>query len=201
MPTGKKAHNRKSSRKRYPNGRINYRSRATKNAIAKEEAAEAEAAKKAAIDARVRVFGLTEEQAQNRWGATAAGRLIFGDAGPASQKERQWDAVKQFWDLRDRYLTAIAAPKEGSGGGIRRGMPDLDDYEYQEWCGRQVKAWDDFQSFLRDVQNENREANLYAVLQYVIVEDRDMYHMLGDLRLLTNHMVRFFRVDGALEAA
>ena len=66
---------------------------------------------------------------------------------------------------------------------------------YEDWYRIRLQAWDDLKRAVREAnaQESNRGANLFAALDHIVFQDREMLHMLGDLRLCLNALNRHFR--------
>ena len=58
-------------------------------------------------------------------------------------------------------------------------MDSSDPEQYAEWCKRVKSAYDGAQKAVQETQNHHRTEKLWAALQYVVVKDEMMPHMLG----------------------
>ncbi len=145
-----------------------------------------------ALDARRRHLGLTHDQAKDQKAGSFIGYLnLIGPRDGLS--DDQYEAATNYLNLRQAHLRAIAAP--GRMIDSEAGIPTSDVTEvYEEWATDTVKVYGDCRKAIQAAQNENRGANLWAALDLCIHQDQHMHHMIGDLRLLTNALARFFRV-------
>lgn len=159
---------------REPNGRISR---------AKDPAA------KLALETRARRFLLTLAQAADPRSGTHLGRLSLRGAHDGLSDE-QYEAAIRFLKIRNDYQKAILSPGayyEGSGLAA-----DGDLTEYQSWVARAKKRFKNAMRAIDEAQFDNGQENLYAALQYVIIKDMDMPHLLGATRMVLNALHRHF---------
>lgn len=59
---------------------------------------------------------------------------------------------------------------------------------YHEWCHCAVRKWKGLQAAIQTEQgfHENRGANVWAAVNYLLERDEQVPHMIGDLRLALN---------------
>jgi hypothetical protein len=174
---GTKGRKKTAGVKRTPSGR---RSRA---ASAYEENVEP-------ILTRMRLYGLSEQDARDQKAGTFIGRLQLTKA----INQAQYDAALQFVAVYEAYQRAIKAPdalRSSSGGG------DVAEGEhYDRWCRGAIERYNAAVDAVRTEQNLhiNRGANLYAALDYVVSRDQQMWHMVGDARLALNALAHHFGI-------
>lgn len=145
-----------------------------------------------ALEARMKIFGITREQAMDQKAATNLGRLaMMGRADGLSQD--QYEAALRYLDLRNDYSKSILSPGAhfDSNGAVDSSDPDA----YADWCNRVKTSYENAREAIQEAQNEHRTENLWAALQYVIVEDQMMQHLLGSARLVCNVLHRHFMID------
>jgi hypothetical protein len=146
-------------------------------------------ARSVAIQARVRVFGISPELASID-AQVNAGSVIGRMRLQGSLTADQWDALDWWLRQRDAYLRAILAKREGSSGaGPGNGGEDTDGYA--EWCEDKIKLWDEIRDVIQDMANETR-AQLFAALDYIAVKDIYLPHLEGPLRYAANAIHRRF---------
>jgi hypothetical protein len=146
---------------------------------------------KAAYEARVRMLGLTEDQAKDQKAGSFIGYLnLIGPRDGISQA--QYEGALEYLRFRERHLRAIKSPAalydpeaRGSGG------EEITD-AYVAWCQDTEEEWGALKKEIQAEQNYCR-GNLWAALQYAIIEDRQMHHMIGDIRILCNVLARHFK--------
>lgn len=147
------------------------------------------------IAVRMRMYGLTEPQARDQKASTFVGRLCLMGVKTGGISEGQYEAAMEYKRQRDAYHRAIAAPDSlanASHGGLGEGTAE----EHARWC-RAVTA--KFQASTKAIQTEqsvldNRGRNLFAALDYLIIRDQQFSHMIGDLRVALNALVRHYGV-------
>lgn len=145
-----------------------------------------------ALDARRRHMGLSRDQAKDQKAGTFIGYLnLIGRRDGIS--DDQYEAATQFMSLREAYLRAINAPGRVIDG--EAGTPSSEPTEaYERWVEDTKASYEACRKAIQEAQNENRRANLWAALDHCIIQNRAFHHMIGDVRLLTNALARFFRI-------
>jgi hypothetical protein len=161
-------------------------------------ASEAQAEHRPGIEARMRLFGLSEKDARDQKAATVIGRLCL----TREISQGQYDAAMAYLDLYDAYKRAIKAP-DGLRNGTGAGGDVADTDAYAQWCRTTIARHD---AAIRAVQRENavlrhRGCNLVAALDYMIRRDQFFAHMLGDCRLALNALAQHFGLAQGREAA
>lgn len=145
-----------------------------------------------ALDARRRHLGLTKEQARDQKAGSFIGYLnLIGPRDGLS--DDQYEAATSYIDLRSSYLRAIKAPDATINNRVVGGAGDEVSDAYVEWASSVRDRYAGCRKAIQEAQNENRHANLWAALDLCIHQDQAVHHMVGDLRLLTNALARFFR--------
>ncbi len=144
-----------------------------------------------AIEARAKRLGLTVIQARDQKAATFIGYLnLLGKQDGIS--DDQYDAAMKFLDLRRSYLLAIKAPMaERQDENPGAGSGEVSD-SYIDWCERVREDYYACRRAIQAAQNSCRQ-NLWAALDLCLVRDERMHHMVGDIRLLCNALIVFFR--------
>jgi len=145
-----------------------------------------------ALDARRRHLGLTKEQAKDQKAGSFIGYLnLIGHVDGLS--DHQYEAATNYNGLHNAYLRAIGAPGRVIDGDAGTPAPEVTN-AYIDWVIDTKEVYADCRKAIQEAQDENRHANLWAALDLIIIQDQHLPHMIGDLRLLTNALVRFFRV-------
>lgn len=145
-----------------------------------------------ALDARRRHLGLTRDQAKDQKAGSFIGYLnLIGPRDGLS--DDQYKAATNYLGLHTAYLRAINAPGRVLDGEAGTPPAEVTD-EYVDWVIDTKEVYADCRRAIQEAQNENRRANLWGALDICIHQDQHMHHMIGDLRLLTNALARFFRV-------
>jgi hypothetical protein len=142
-----------------------------------------------AIQTRIRLFGLTEQDARDQKAATYLGRLYLTGAlgkDPAA-KNAMWEAAQELLRFRDAYKRAMKAPdalknSTGSGG-------DMEETEtYATWCHGAINRYVDAMNAItaENALHANRGANLHAAIDYIVFRNEEWPHMVGDVRIALN---------------
>jgi len=142
------------------------------------------------IITRMRLFGLSEEDARDQKASTFIGRLQL----TKELSQPQYDAAQQFLKVREDYQRALKSPdalRSSSGGGDAG-----ESATYARWCHAAVAKYDAAVNAVRIEQSlyENRGANLYAALDYVVARDLQLWHLVGDARLALNALAHHFGI-------
>jgi hypothetical protein len=144
---------------------------------------------------RMKMFGLSEQDARDQKAATFIGRLNLMDKKTLISNA-QYDAAVEFQEVYDRYKRAIAAPDASKqSGGVSAGM---DSDEYARWCHSAKARYNAAIDAVRAEQGlfENRGANLYAAVDYLVCRNEQHWHMVGDVRIALNALAHHFGLLG-----
>lgn len=143
-----------------------------------------------AIQARAFHTGLSLEQAKDPRAATYLGRLaIFGRGDGLSAD--QYEAAQSFLALRNDYRRSLLSPGAYyEATGIRLGEDNM--AEYAAWVKRVKKRYAQALKAIQEAQLDNGHENIYAALQYVIIDGQELPYMLGAVRLALNALHRHF---------
>ncbi|WP_375632792.1 MULTISPECIES: hypothetical protein [unclassified Bartonella] len=157
---------------REPNGRIS-RAKAPREAVVK-----------LAIEMRAKRFGLTLQEAKNPLSGTYIGRLCL--QGVLTQE--QYDAAQQYLQIRNDYLCAKGLPN-----AIYDEMPSSsDDKARDKWVAFATEQFINTQEALKEAQCLYRQYNLHAALQYLVIEDQMLPHLVNSLRVALNVLQKHF---------
>ncbi len=137
-----------------------------------------------AIKMRAKRFGLTIEDAKNPLSGSYIGRLYL--QGELNQD--QYDAAQKYLEVRNDYLCAKAFPS-----AIYDKMPSSSDETAREkWVEFATEQFVNTQEVIRDAQCLYRQYNLFASLQYLVVEDQYLSHLVPSLRIALNALQKYF---------
>jgi hypothetical protein len=155
---------------------------------------------KLALEARARMMGVSMEAAEDPQTAEWIGKLHrrYQDwrRGAASSEcqpsmsisSTQYDAIKSYRLLRNDYLKAIQAPGAVYDGG-GRGLGDED--AANTWARYMTSKYDAARKAIQEAQNGSC-FNLWAALDHCVIQEQQMPHMIGDLRVLANALATHF---------
>jgi hypothetical protein len=157
----------------------------------------AESATKTAREARMRIYGVTKQNAIQPTAATVIGRMFL--AGKLTAEQR--DVADKYLALRNGYHRAmgavpdyvepppsedpeIEAPKEDATGDSRM--------TFDEFCLVARDRYDKMQGSLQALAQEVRSPAPLSALDIFVVRDIHMAELEGDLRLALNCLHRHF---------
>jgi hypothetical protein len=161
---------------------------------------------KLALEARARMTGLSIERAHDQQAGQWLGRLhmayqTWHRQERASDKPQpsmsistsQYHALLSYQTLHNNYLKAVGAPGAVYDGAGGMGLGDEDAAEtWARHCKGKHKAARDA---IQEAQN-GCPGNLWAALDYCVIQEQQMPHMIGDLRVLANAMAVHFNGKG-----
>lgn len=155
-------------------------------------------AAKVVLENRMKRYSLTREQAIDPKAETHIGRLsLKGKYDGLS--EDQYDAAQKFLALRNDYRRSLLSPGAYyEAKGLKTPEDDLTDYI--AWVKRVSKHYKEAMHAVEEAQFDNSHENLFAALQYVIIGDMDLPHLLGPTRMVLNALCRHFNRRKQLRA-
>lgn len=103
----------------------------------------------------------------------------------------QYEGAQQYLRHRERVARALQSPgaiydPEAIGG------ENVDPEAYAKWCAGVLAEDKEIREQIQSAQNHSRD-NLWAALQYVVVEGHEFHHMIGATRVLCNVLARHFK--------
>lgn len=202
----KPAHNRKQGKKvRLPNG-ILSRSDEAKSVMKSLEAQKYDQEQKETmlpnLLARVRQHNLSPKNARDQRAGWYIGRLamVGQEAGGLSYEQEQ--AATQWLEDRHAYMSTIAAPKSDAAFDPTRtpGRSNSENESYAIRCRNKYKL---AREAVREAQNAlGLRSNLWAALSLIVEQDKELPHMIGDLRELLNALAHHYGITrGKLKRA
>ncbi|GAA4667923.1 hypothetical protein [Bartonella pachyuromydis] len=148
-----------------------------------------EAVDKFAIEIRAKRFGLSLQEAKNPLSGTYIGRLCL--QGVLDQE--QYDTAQQYLQIRNDYLCAKGLPN-----AIYDEMPSsADDKARDKWVEFATKQFANMQEAIKEAQHLYRQYNLYAALQYLVIEDQELPHLVSSLKVTLNALYKHFSLDNS----
>lgn len=158
--------------------------------------------RRVAMEARMRILGLTASEALSDLAADNLGRLHLAWRRDNSDgiSADQYNAAERYRQVYNGWRRAHLSPGAYYEHSGTVGAFDPDAYE--DWVKRVEIAYLDARRAIDEAQQETRNGNLYAAVQYMLEMDQYYPHMLGDIRLVCNALYRHFftqkRKDGTL---
>ncbi|ENN93722.1 hypothetical protein [Bartonella bovis] len=159
--------------RREPNGRI---SRAKKPR---------EPVDQLTLETRAKRYGVSIQEAKKPLMGTYIGRLYLLEK---KINQDQYNASQQYIQVLNDYRCAKGLP-----GAIYNEMPtSSDDREREQWVEVATDHYKAMQEVIREAQGLYRQYNLHAALQYIVIEDQPMDHLVNSLRIVLNALQKFF---------
>jgi hypothetical protein len=147
----------------------------------------------APLKARARRLGISEDKAMDQKAGSFIGYLnIIGPRDGLS--DAQYEGAQQYIIHKHRLSRVLQSPAaiydpEAIGG-------DGNDPEaYASWCKNVIAVDKVINAQIQEAQNYSRD-NLWAALQYVVIEGQELHHMIGATRVLCNVLARHFKTTG-----
>ena len=160
---------------------------------------------KLALEARARMTGLSIERAHDQQAGQWLGRLHMtyqtwhrqdrskdNPQPPMSISTGQYHALLSFQTMHNNYLKAVGAPGAIYDGG-GQGLGDEDAAE--TWARFTKQKYEGARHVIQEAQN-GCPGNLWAALDHCVIQEQQMPHMIGDLRVLANALVVHFSGKG-----
>lgn len=158
---------------------------------------EAQDAIAVAIEARQRVFGLPLAVCRDQMAGSALGRLCL----QGFITRVQYDAGMLYLADCDAHSRAIGTPGIVRAQDFNR-IGGKDNFENEAKTKAAMARYEAMVKAVRAKQTEiGNMGNLFGALDTVIRRDVMLEHLLGDLRLGLNALVRHYGVGGARAAA
>ncbi|WP_375609681.1 MULTISPECIES: hypothetical protein [unclassified Bartonella] len=139
---------------------------------------------KLAIEMRAKRFGLTIEDAKNPLSGTYIGRLYL--QGVINQD--QYDTAQKYLEVRNNYLCAKALPNAIYDDFT----PSLNEEAKKQWIEKTTHYYEAMKEVLKEAQCLYRQHNLYAALQYIVVEEQSLPYLVNSLCVVLNALHKHF---------
>lgn len=191
----RKGRKRKGNAQRHPSGQVVRRSY-------EEREADVLAV---VVDARVRLFGVSQDKAKTQEAGHALGRewlrtRFFSDDDVEKISAKQVAAAELFEKIHRNYSRALMAKNVASAGNLdRQGGHDSSDGaepDYVARCSADERAYVESRRVLLDTS----PLALFAVETWVL-EDKQAWSLLRPLRLGLNALVRLYKIEQRANAA
>ncbi|ENN93805.1 hypothetical protein [Bartonella bovis] len=159
--------------RREPNGRI---SRAKKPR---------EPVDQLTLEMRAKRYGVSVQEAKNPLMGTYIGRLYLLEK---KINQDQYDASQQYIQVRNNYSCAKGLP-----GAVHDDVdPSHDQNSLEKWVEITTDRYEAMQEVIRETQELYRQYNLHAALQYLVIEDQPLEHLVNSLRMALNALHKYF---------
>lgn len=194
----KPAHNRKpSGTPRLSSGRISRSDEAKQidRLLTKKQYDQAQRETLApGLEARVRKHGVNPSAAMDQYAGSVVGRLsLIGEQGGGISK-KQMAAAVAWLEERAQYTAAMAAPPDARAFDLSR-TPGRSNAETPERDRDIIERHRQARDAVHAAQAVlGLKSNLWAALNIIVEQDKEMPHLIGDLREVLNALGRHYRI-------
>ncbi|OPB29629.1 hypothetical protein [Bartonella sp. WD12.1] len=137
------------------------------------------------LEMRAKRYGVSIQDAKNPIMGTYVGRLYLLEK---KINQDQYDASQQYIQVRDDYLCA-----KGLQGGYYDGVTASHDQDsLEKWVKITTDRYEAVRDVIRETQGLYRQYNLHAALQYIVIEDQQLKHLVSSLYIALNALHKFF---------
>ncbi|SSZ39906.1 Uncharacterised protein [Bartonella grahamii] len=133
---------------------------------------------------RAKRFGLTIEEAKNPLAGTYVGRLCL--QGMLTQD--QYDAAQKYLEVKNDYLCA----KVYQALFMMKYHHLLMNKAREKWVEFATEQFSNMQEAIKETQHLYRQYNLYTSIQYIVIEDQMLPHLVNSLRVALNALHKYF---------
>jgi predicted hydrocarbon binding protein len=135
---------------------------------------------------RVEMFGVKLKDAGMQNAGSFIGRMFIA----REINDAQHRALYRYGEDHARYMSVMQVPdslRTKSGGSVMRISNDEADVQTRS-------RWREVQRSITDAQSHHN-GNLLAALQFMVIRDQFHEHMVGDLRIAANVLVRHYGIS------
>lgn len=188
----------KTGVKREPSGRISRRIEEVSRRFYADLEREEVQTLAVGIAARERIYGLTQSVSRDQMAGSFIGRLCLG--GTVSRE--QYNAAMTWLEEKEACALAMSSPRQPSAVDLNRvqGRPVAAEKERQD--RQAIEAFRAARKAVQEAQNALRgRGHLLGAMQYVVEQDMQLHHLVGDCRLALNALVKHYERVGSRQAA
>lgn len=144
------------------------------------------------VEARMRLWKVPEALSRDQKLGSFVGRLCMAREISLAQ----YDAAMKWLESCEAHSWAIASPKRPNAVDINaaRGAPTA-----PENLSLVARIMEKHQGAKKAVQAEQDilglHAHLFGALQYLVEQDVELHHLVGDLRYALNALARFYKLE------
>lgn len=143
-----------------------------------------------AVKVRAQKFNLTLDQAKDPRSESWAGRLSF-IGGSLGISEEQYKAADHYIALYNNYRKAILSPSAHYDSDSQN-LGTNEELDYETWARRAKLKFEKANIAIQKAQFDHPNDNLYAAIQYGVLENIEMPHLIGSLRIALNALYQHF---------
>ncbi len=104
--------------------------------------------------------------------------------------QEQYDAAQQYLEVKNNYSCAKGLPSAVYDDVSTNSDPN----SLERWVQKATNHYKAVQEALKETQCLYRQYNLYAALQYLVIEDQSLPHLVSSLRIVLNALHKHFTV-------
>ena len=149
------------------------------------------------MQARQRIYGLTEEAAKRPESGSWIGRAYLSGDVTVSVSRNQLDAFTAFEQFMAAYRAVIKSPGRLRSGRSGASFLAGSDAEYEAHCERVVSCYDDLKAKLQSIDYMHRQKSLYLLDS--VMRGYDVSRDIGALRLALNVVHRWAGLPDIIE--
>lgn len=142
------------------------------------------------IKIRAQKFNLSFEQAKNPRSQSWVGRLSFLGA-ERGLSEPQYKAAEHYLKLYNNYRKAILSPAAHYDPETEQNHAK-DEAIYTQWAIKTTRKFELTNKVIEEAQTKYIHENLFAAIQYGVLENLELPHLLGALRISLNALHHHF---------
>ncbi|AQX19772.1 hypothetical protein [Bartonella sp. WD16.2] len=137
------------------------------------------------LEMRAKHYGISIQDAKNPLMGTYVGRLYLLEK---KINQDQYDASQQYIQVRNDYCCAKGFP-----GAVHDDVTSNHDQDsLEKWVKITTDRYEAVRDVIRETQGLYRQYNLYAALQYIVIEDQQLKHLVSSLYIALNALHKFF---------
>lgn len=179
---------RRKRGRREPNGRLSRRKDDVSERVSEVE----REAKSVVIDARVKMWGMSREEAGKSTAGYFLGRLAAGkEVSPA-----QLTAAQYLIADRDAYQRAILSP----GALAERHVGTGDETSYEKFCKRAKERWEAANEVIDECCREQKTDLPKQAIDMIVYRDISVSSHVGALRIVLNALSRHYLIGRRVAA-
>ncbi|ENN93221.1 hypothetical protein [Bartonella bovis] len=137
------------------------------------------------LEMRAKRYGVSIQEAKNPLMGTYVGRLYLLEK---KINQDQYDASQQYIQVLNNYRCAKGLP-----GAVHDDVdPSHDQNSLEKWVEITTDRYKAVLEVIRETQRLYHQYNLYAALQYIVIEDQQLPHLINSLCIALNALQKFF---------
>ncbi|MCZ2159282.1 hypothetical protein NPX99_08545, partial [Bartonella sp. 220] len=102
--------------------------------------------------------------------------------------QEQYDAAQKYLQIRNNYLCAKGLPSAIYDDVSTNTDPN----SLEQWVEKATHHYQAVQDAIKEAQCLYRQYNLYAAIQYLVIEDQMLPHLVSSLRIALNALQKYF---------